>query len=70
MNLSEPGLGDFILMEDITEENFMENLKTRFEKDRIYVRLFFFPFFIFLFYFLFIFLTKIISHPYVHLMKH
>lgn len=37
MNLSEPGVGDFILLEDVNEESFLENLRLRFEKDRIYV---------------------------------
>lgn len=38
MDLSEPGLGDFVLLGQITEEAFMENLQLRFAKDRIYVR--------------------------------
>jgi len=38
MNLSEPGVGDFILLNDVAEESFMENLEKRFLKNRIYVR--------------------------------
>jgi len=37
MNLSEPGLGDFVLLDKITEKAFMENLEERFNNDRIYV---------------------------------
>ena len=38
MDLSEPGLGDFVLLGQITEEAFMDNLRQRFVNDRIYVR--------------------------------
>ena len=43
MDLSEPGVGDFVLLDTISEEAFMKNLELRFQKDRIYVSLHFFP---------------------------
>jgi myosin-1 len=36
MDLSEPGVGDFVLLETVSEEAFMKNLEERFKKDRIY----------------------------------
>jgi len=45
MDLSEPGVGDFVLLDTISEEAFMKNLELRFQKDRIYVSLHFFFFF-------------------------
>jgi len=38
MNLSEPGVGDFVLLNEVSENAFMDNLEKRFAKDRIYVR--------------------------------
>jgi len=37
MDLSEPGVGDFVLLETVSEDAFMKNLEERFLKDRIYV---------------------------------
>lgn len=36
MDLSEPGVGDFVLLETVSEDAFMKNLQDRFNKDRIY----------------------------------
>jgi len=36
MDLSEPGVGDFVLLETVSEDAFMDNLEKRFNKDRIY----------------------------------
>jgi len=44
MDLNEPGVGDFVLLDSVDEETFMKNLEERFLKDRIYV--FFFPSFL------------------------
>ena len=38
MNLAEPGVGDFVLLNEVSEKAFMENLEKRFSKERIYVR--------------------------------
>lgn len=38
MNLSEPGVGDFVLLNEVSENAFMDNLEKRFAKERIYVR--------------------------------
>jgi len=38
MNLSEPGIGDFVLLDKVDEDSFMDNLEKRFMKDRVYVR--------------------------------
>lgn len=37
MDLAEPGVGDFVLLETVSEDKFMENLQLRFQKDRVYV---------------------------------
>ena len=37
MDLSEPGVGDFVLLDTVSEDAFMKNLELRFTKDRIYV---------------------------------
>jgi myosin I len=38
MDLAEPGVGDFVLLSEVSEAAFMDNLEKRFSKDRIYVR--------------------------------
>ena len=38
MDLAEPGVGDFVLLHEVSEKAFMDNLEKRFAKDRIYVR--------------------------------
>lgn len=39
------GLSDMIKLDELTEEAILENLRKRFEKDLIYVKIFFFFFF-------------------------